>query len=126
MLDDDRAVPTTASPTRVPDDTIRRAQRGDLIALHDLLDAITPYVRRLCGPTDLPAPDDPALAADIRDVLDRLSPEHRAVLTLRDLEDIDEHDVGKMLGVPTGTVQSRLFRARQNFRRAWRPEGNPR
>jgi RNA polymerase sigma factor (sigma-70 family) len=183
MLDDDRAQPAATGTTRLPDDTIRRAQRGDLIALHHLLDAITPYVRRLCGPialqdapdatqetlivvlrklgtlrepaalygwvrviavreavrvarqasrtnpaelTDLPARDDPALAADIRDVLDRLTPEHRAVLTLRDLEGIDEHDVGKMLGLPAGTVRSRLFRARQNFRRAWRPEGNQR
>ena len=56
---------------------------------------------------DLPAPGDPALATDIHDVLNRLSPEHRAVLTLRDLEGLDEQTAGAMLGVPTGTVRSR-------------------
>ncbi|GAA4585400.1 hypothetical protein GCM10023194_27960 [Planotetraspora phitsanulokensis] len=183
MLDDQRAEPAAAGPVRVPDATIRSAQRGDLIALHDLLEAITPYVRRLCWPIalqdapdatqetlivvlrklgtlrepaalfgwvrviavreavrvarqssrttpaeliELPAPDDPALTADISDVLDRLSPEHRAVLTLRDLEGLDEQAAGEMLGVPAGTVRSRLFRARESFRRAWRTEGGDR
>lgn len=33
--------------------TVRAAQRGDAIALNDLLDAVTPYVQRLCGPIAL-------------------------------------------------------------------------
>lgn len=38
--------------------TVRAAQRGDAIALHDLLDVLTPYVQRLCGPIALhDAPD---------------------------------------------------------------------
>ena len=40
--------------------------------------------------TDVPAPGDPQLAAAVRDVLARLTPEHRAVLVLRDLEGLDE------------------------------------
>ena len=69
---------------------------------------------------DLPAPGDPALATDIHDVLDRLSPEHRAVLTLRDLEGLDEQTAGAMLGVPTGTVRSRLVRLQGANRRTRR------
>ncbi|MEU8800391.1 RNA polymerase sigma factor [Spirillospora sp. NPDC048819] len=164
-------------------DVVRRAQRGDLMALHEVLDVLTPYVRRLCGPIalqdapdaaqealiivmrnlrtlrepaalfgwvrviavreavrvarqssravpaempELPAPGDPSLAADVRDVLSRLSPEHRAVLTLRDLEGLDEESAARMLRVPAGTVRSRLFRARASFRRNWRDEGSPR
>jgi RNA polymerase sigma-70 factor (ECF subfamily) len=68
---------------------------------------------------ELPAPGDPQLAADIRDVLDRLSPEHRAALVLRDLEGLDEQEVARLLDVPAGTVKSRLHRARTSFRRAW-------
>ncbi|GAA4223611.1 hypothetical protein GCM10022254_01090 [Actinomadura meridiana] len=72
---------------------------------------------------EVPAPGDPVLAADVRDVLGRLSPEHRAVLMLRDLERLDEETAARMLRVPTGTVRSRLFRARASFRRDWRGEG---
>jgi RNA polymerase sigma factor (sigma-70 family) len=63
----------------------------------------------------------PQLAADIRDVLARLTPEHRAVLVLRDLEGLDEQAAGALLDVPVGTVRSRLFRARRSFRKAWSP-----
>ncbi|MEV6107061.1 sigma-70 family RNA polymerase sigma factor [Streptomyces sp. NPDC051940] len=69
--------------------------------------------------TDLPAAGDPQLAADIGDVLRRLSPEHRAVLVLRDVEGLDERAAAEQLGVRVGTVKSRLSRARESFRKAW-------
>jgi RNA polymerase sigma-70 factor (ECF subfamily) len=59
------------------------------------------------------------LAADIQDVLSRLAPEHRAVLMLRDLEGLDERTAAALLGVPAGTVKSRLARARASFRKGW-------
>lgn len=68
---------------------------------------------------DLPARGDPMLAVDIRDVLDRLAPEHRAVLMLRELEGLDEQAIAALLDVPAGTVKSRLSRARGNFRKRW-------
>ncbi|MFC9293065.1 RNA polymerase sigma factor [Streptomyces sp. NPDC057011] len=155
---------------------VRAAQRGDRMAVQELLDLLTPYVGRLCGPIalqdgpdatqealivvfrsigqlreptalfgwvrviavreavriarasartvadpldEVPARDDPQLAADVRDVLSRLTPAHRAVLVLRDLEGLDEHAVSALLGVPEPTVRTRLFRARRNFRKAW-------
>lgn len=67
----------------------------------------------------LPATDDPQLATDILDVLNHLTPEHRAVLMLRDLEGIDEATAGRLLAIEVGTVKSRLHRARANFRKAW-------
>lgn len=69
--------------------------------------------------TELPAREDPHLATDIRDVLARLSPEHRAVLLLRDVEGLDEQNASRLLGVPQGTIKSRLHRARASFRKAW-------
>jgi RNA polymerase sigma factor (sigma-70 family) len=69
--------------------------------------------------TDLPARGAQELATDIADVLRRLSPEHRAVLVLRDIEGLDEKSAAAQLGLPTGTVKSRLHRARNSFRRAW-------
>ena len=68
---------------------------------------------------DGPAPDDSELATDIRDVLARLTPEHRAVLMLRDVEGLDEREAAAILAMPEGTVKSRLHRARRSFREAW-------
>jgi RNA polymerase sigma factor (sigma-70 family) len=68
---------------------------------------------------ELHTPDDPQLAVDITDTLARLSPEHRAVLVLRDIEGLDEQQASQILAVRPGTVRSRLFRARSSFRKAW-------
>lgn len=73
-------------------------------------------------PTELPElPDrgDPQLAVDVRAVLARLSPEHRAVLMLRDLEGLDERTAAGLLNMPVGTIKSRLARARDRFRKEW-------
>lgn len=69
--------------------------------------------------TELPARGDPQLAADVQDVLRRLSPEHRAILVLRDIEGLSEQEAARLLDVPQGTVKSRLARARASFRKAW-------
>jgi RNA polymerase sigma-70 factor (ECF subfamily) len=61
----------------------------------------------------------PELGVEIRDQLERLDPEQRAVLVLRDLEGLGEQEVAELLRVPEGTVKSRLHRARARFRRDW-------
>ena len=155
---------------------VRAAQRGDPMALGELMEILAPYVGRICGPIalqdgpdatqetlitilrgirglkepaalfgwaraitireavrmarkarraapaeleDVPAPGDPQLASDVRDVLRRLAPHHRAILVLRDLEGLDEQTVSDMLAVSTGTAKSRLHRARRRFRQEW-------
>ncbi|MFF2149194.1 sigma-70 family RNA polymerase sigma factor [Kitasatospora sp. NPDC058190] len=72
--------------------------------------------------TDQPDDHDPELATDIQDVLERLPPAHRAILTLRHIEGLDEKSVSEILDLPLGTVRSRLFRARHGFRTAWGAE----
>jgi RNA polymerase sigma-70 factor (ECF subfamily) len=62
---------------------------------------------------------DPITAMEIRDQLERLEPQQRAVLVLRDLEGLSEAEVGQLLELPPGTVKSRLHRARARFRRGW-------
>jgi RNA polymerase sigma-70 factor (ECF subfamily) len=46
----------------------------------------------------------------------RLSPEHRAVLVLKDLEGQKYEDIAAVLDVPIGTIRSRLHRARLELR----------
>ncbi|GAB4211406.1 MAG: sigma-70 family RNA polymerase sigma factor [Synechococcales cyanobacterium] len=49
--------------------------------------------------------------------LDHLSPQHRLVLVLHDLEEWPQKDIAATLGIPVGTVKSRLFHARSSLRR---------
>jgi len=55
--------------------------------------------------------------------LEQLSFEHRSVLVLHDLEDLPQKEVAQILGVPVGTVKSRLFRARSAVREFLEQEG---
>lgn len=48
--------------------------------------------------------------------LNRLEPEVRALLVLRDVQDLDYDQIAQVLDVPVGTVKSRLFRARAALR----------
>ena len=52
----------------------------------------------------------------VRRGLQSLSFEHRTVLVLHDLEDLPQKEVAEILKLPTGTVKSRLFYARQAIR----------
>ena len=52
----------------------------------------------------------------IRSALNRLSPEHRAVLILKDMEDMKYETIAGIMQIPIGTVRSRLHRARMELR----------
>ncbi len=66
------------------------------------------------------APISSVTATDLMD-LDRalaaLSPDQREVVLLVALEDMTYAEVGRALGIPIGTVMSRLSRAREKLRR---------
>jgi len=68
---------------------------------------------------DTIAPVDVETSVDVRDVLTKLAPEQRAILVLRDLEGLGEDEAAALLGAPSGTVKSRLHRARAAFRERW-------
>ena len=53
---------------------------------------------------------------DVQEVLGALSPDHREVIALRELQGMSYKEMAEVLGVPSGTVESRLFRARQELK----------
>jgi len=53
--------------------------------------------------------------------LGRLDAEYRAVLVMRDIEGFDYQQMADVLGLPLGTLKSRLFRARLALRDEIRP-----
>lgn len=87
-------------------DVLRRRGRVREIAIDDL---------HLSRP-------DPASASIDRAALlaafDRLSVPSRQLLVFRHLEDLTNEEIGVRLGIPPGTVKSRLFAARRALERA--------
>ena len=77
---------------------------------------LTEVETRLSRPQD--SPD--LMQLHYQDLIQRglqsLSLDHRAVLVLHDLEDLPQKEVAEILHLPTGTVKSRLFYARQAIR----------
>jgi len=53
---------------------------------------------------------------DLHAAIEQLSPEHRQVLVLREFEGLSYEEIAQVLGVPRGTVESRLHRARGELR----------
>ncbi len=85
-------------------ESVRQARAGDVVA----------------EPVDRPAPDiDLTDAVDVRAALAELTPEHRAVLVLRDMDGLGGAEVAALLRIPEGTVKSRLHRARREFAGRW-------
>jgi len=74
-------------------------------------------------PLDASAENQPDFALEqadeermIQQALNRLSPEHRAVLVMKDMEGQKYETMAEVLEVPIGTIRSRLHRARMELR----------
>ena len=52
----------------------------------------------------------------VHEALGKLSAEHRAVLVMKDMEGMKYEEMAEILGVPVGTIRSRLHRARLEMR----------
>ena len=58
----------------------------------------------------------------LRKALSELSQEHREVVLLHEIEGMKYEEIAALVGVPAGTVKSRLHYAFLNLRKALRPE----
>jgi RNA polymerase sigma-70 factor, ECF subfamily len=73
-----------------------------------------------------PSPAPAASAADesstllLADAVGRLDPQARSVLWLREVEGYSYEELAEIFEIPLGTVQSRLYTARQQLRRMWK------
>ncbi|MEQ1850018.1 MAG: sigma-70 family RNA polymerase sigma factor [Chthoniobacteraceae bacterium] len=60
----------------------------------------------------------------ITEAMMKLTPEHRAVVTMFDIQGMPHSDIAKILGISEGTVRSRLFYAHKQLQ-AWLSEFAP-
>ena len=72
--------------------------------------------RRRELPSDAPLPDASTHQTDaqrvLQEALSQLDEEQRYIIVLRDMEDRSYEEISELLGLPKGTVKSRLHRAR--------------
>ncbi len=64
-------------------------------------------------PSPLQSLDSKEAEAGVHRAMARLADEHREILVMRHFEDLSYVEIGEILGLPQGTVMSRLYRARQ-------------
>jgi RNA polymerase sigma-70 factor, ECF subfamily len=86
-------------------DQLRKAKRRRTDPIPDHLDPVDPSAQS--------AIDSAALRPEIRNALDELPADFRAAVVLSDIEGMSMTEVALVLGVPAGTVKSRLFRGRR-------------
>lgn len=86
----------------------------------DLLDDPELTFERSVRHADTVTPEDdvvdPTFDAAVQDAFDRLSDDFRNVVELVDLNGLSYAEAAELLGVPVGTVMSRLHRARKRIR----------
>ena len=84
-------------------------------------DGIRRKVREPAGVTDFDPPDPAAggqeQAADLRRAMAALPPDQRAGIALFYIDGLSVAEIAEALGIPEGTVKTRLFHARRALRR---------
>lgn len=94
---------------------------------HKLQDSLDAPIESEDGDMKRELPDDPdrspeelarrrAMNEMIQAAIGELDEDHRVIVLLRDVEDMSYEEIGEILGLPEGTVKSRLHRARNELR----------
>ena len=98
-------------------DSLRRRCRRSEVELDDAI------------PSFLPSPGVNCERAEIREqvygALAQLTPEHRSVIVLKEIEDLQYSEIAEILNVSIGTVMSRLFYGRKKLQSILRPIFTP-
>ncbi len=100
----------------------KERRRPDNVSLETLMESGRIASERLFGSSPLENDIERAqLQETIQAVLNSLSADHRAVVVLKDIEDLSQEEIAEVLGCSVGTVKSRLSRARERLMDLLRP-----
>lgn len=71
-------------------------------------------------PAETETPEDATVTQEfvnrIAECMNRLSPKHREILVLRNVQNLSYEEIAEILGISVGTVKSRIARARESLR----------
>ena len=76
------------------------------------------------GDTAQQAVETKELQQALQQALDALTPEHRQIFLLRQMRQLSYDEIGRLLGLESGTVKSRLNRAKKQLRQNLLQQGN--
>lgn len=112
----------------------RRRRRPAVVSLDRLVDQSEgdlDFLFKDASPDATETLDEARLQQAIHAALNTLTPDHRVVIVLKDLEGRSQEEIAAILDCPVGTVKSRLTRAREAlkerlrpFYEAWKAGGN--
>lgn len=98
-----------------------RKKRGEKVEFDDTLshesEDDTGIAPRRTGFDPAKALTDKELREKIRGALSKLSPVHRAVLVMREVDGLSYQEMAEQTGVSIGTIMSRLFHARKKMQK---------
>jgi RNA polymerase sigma-70 factor (ECF subfamily) len=94
-------------------DSLRKRSRRGEVELDDAIPSFLPSPRANYERAEIRALVDAALA--------QLTPEHRAVIVLKEIEDMQYREIAEILNVSIGTVMSRLFYGKKKLQSILRP-----
>jgi RNA polymerase sigma-70 factor (ECF subfamily) len=89
------------------------AEFDDAIQLREIDPASKTVPKTEALPHQLMERDE--IRARIDNAIAQLSPEHRAVILMKEIDDMQYHEIAETLGCSIGTVMSRLFYARKKL-----------
>ena len=71
-------------------------------------------------PAELETPEDATVTQEfvnrVSECMEKLSPKHREILTLRNVKNLSYEEISEILDISVGTVKSRIARARESLR----------
>ena len=101
-------------------DFVRRRDRRPTVPFEEAIDPDAD-VNVHEPPSSNPLPTDEAQRGELRAQIDaallELSPDHRAVIQLREFDGMDYAEIAKVVGISIGTVMSRLHYARKHLQK---------
>jgi RNA polymerase sigma-70 factor (ECF subfamily) len=87
----------------------------------DSIDKMVEEEGQVCIPIETVSPEESAaqkeLEVKIGQALQRLRPREREIIILQHFQDYSYQEIADLLGIPIGTVMSRLYSARQSLKR---------